>query len=71
MSLYQNQGATCPKCIWQEPALKGDITAKYQCKKCMGRDGRKGFDPKPGVNVEHVNAVGRNGRLIMVRKVID
>lgn len=71
MSIYQNRGATCPKCFWQEDAIKGDFTAKKQCKRCKNNNGRPGFDPKPGVLVNYFDAVGSNGKTIMVRQVVD
>jgi hypothetical protein len=70
MSIYQNQGASCINCLWQEPALQGDITAKYQCKKCRNNNDRPGWEPKPSVMVSYFNAVNAKGKQIMVRKVI-
>jgi hypothetical protein len=71
MSIYQNQGASCITCLWQEDSLKGNITAKYQCKKCRDKDSRPGWEPKPNVMVNYFNAENSNGKRIMVRKVIE
>lgn len=69
-SLFINEGATCPTCIYQEGALRKELDAVRQCKKCMRRDGRPGWDPKPSVRVEFSERIFRNKQSRTVRRVI-
>lgn len=70
-SLYINEGATCPTCIYQEGALKKELDAVRQCKKCMRRDGRPGWDPKPSVRIEVFEKLINCRQVRMVRRVIS
>lgn len=70
MSIYQNEGATCPTCLWQEPALQGDVNARYQCKKCRTKNGRPGWDPKPEIIVNTYQGLDSKGKIIFFRKVV-
>jgi hypothetical protein len=69
MSIYQNQGASCTNCFWQEDALKGDFTAKLHCKKCYMKDGRPGWDPKHGVTINYYQGQSM-GKTVFIRKVV-
>ena len=71
MELYINEGATCPTCIYQEGALKKELDAVRQCKKCMKRNGRPGWDPKPSVQVEFRARINNRNQTYTVRRVIS
>ncbi|AIF52042.1 hypothetical protein UFO1_2495 [Pelosinus sp. UFO1] len=70
MSLYQNQGASCITCVWQEGALEGFINAIRRCKKCRNNVNRPGWDPKPNVKIQYISVISRKSG-ITVRKVIE
>lgn len=69
MSTYQNRGASCINCFWQESALQGDITAKSHCKKCRNKNGKPGWDPKPELNIGYSHD-RIHGKLIITRTVL-
>jgi len=71
MGVYQNQGASCITCTWQEGALIGDVNSKYQCKKCRNKKSCPGWEPKPGTNIIYSRVAGAGGKIVSIRKVIE
>ncbi|SDN25073.1 hypothetical protein SAMN04488502_11572 [Dendrosporobacter quercicolus] len=68
---YINQNASCINCIYQESALKKELDAVRQCKKCMRKNGRPGWDPKPTVKLEFSQGTDYRGKSFIVRRVIS
>ena len=69
-ALFINEGATCITCIYQEGALRKELDSVRQCKKCLGKNSRPGWDPKPSVRLSFGQAVV-NGRIRTVRRAIQ
>lgn len=70
MGVYQNQGASCVTCTWQEGALRGEVNSKYQCKKCRNKTSNPGWEPKPGTNIRYSRVSVSGGKFVSIRTVI-
>jgi hypothetical protein len=60
-----NEGANCSNCVHQ------DTRPKKQCRQCVTRDGRPGWDPAPGVKTRLIEVYETlTRRRYLVRKVV-
>jgi hypothetical protein len=67
---YRNEGASCVTCLYEEDALNGQMDAKRRCRQCATKGGLTGWDPKPTVQVQHLEENYGFNKWRVVRRVL-